>query len=150
VKWALAIVAMALLVVAATLRWLRGTPVTAPMAFVLMGLLVGPLVIDQLDLGSTSVVVRTLAEATLALVLFSDASRIDLRALRREYTVPLRLLGVGLPLTIGLGAMLGAVMLSRLTVLDAVALAVVLAPTDAALGAVVVNEPSLRCVSGRD
>jgi sodium/hydrogen antiporter len=42
---------------------------------------------------------RLLAEATLALVLFSDASRIDLRAWRDGYAVPARLVGVVLPLT---------------------------------------------------
>ena len=46
---------------------------------------------------------RVLAEATLALVLFADASRIDLGALRRTVGVPVRLLGLGLPLTIVLG-----------------------------------------------
>ena len=51
----------------------------------------------------TGAAVRTLAEATLAVVLFADASRIDLRTLRREYAVPARLLGIGLPLTIALG-----------------------------------------------
>ena len=68
------------------------------------GGLVGAEVLDGIDLSSTSSTVRVLAEATLALVLFSDASRIDLRQLRREVGVPLRLLGVGLPLTIALGA----------------------------------------------
>ena len=68
------------------------------------GGLVGPEVLDGIDLSSTSSTVRVLAEATLALVLFSDASRIDLRQLRREVGVPLRLLGVELPLTIALGA----------------------------------------------
>ena len=51
---------------------------------------------------------QTLAEATLALVLFCDASRIDLRQLRREVGVPVRLLGIGLPLTIALGAVAAA------------------------------------------
>ena len=64
--------------------------------------------------GSTSVrrseQIRILAELTLTLVLFADASRIDLSALRREYTVPARLLGIGLPLTILAGWALGVVM----------------------------------------
>ena len=47
---------------------------------------------------------NTVAEVTLTLVLFADASRISVRALRREYAVPLRLLGLGLPLTIAAGA----------------------------------------------
>ena len=52
------------------------------MVFVAVGLLVGPEVLDGIDLESSSGTVRTLAEATLALVLFCDASRIDLKLLR--------------------------------------------------------------------
>src|SRR6478735_9363627 len=98
-KWELAIVAAPVLVVAATSRRLTGTPVTTAMVFVAIGVLVGPLVIDGVAVAPGDAAVRTLAEATLAVVLFADASRIKLRALRSEFTVPLRLLGVGLPLT---------------------------------------------------
>ena len=84
---------------------------------------------------------RALAEATLALVLFSDASRIDFAALRREISVPLRLLGIGLPLTIGLGALAAAVIFDQMTFGEALILGVILAPTDAALGQAVVTEP---------
>ena len=111
------------------------------MVFVAVGLLVGPKVLGEIDLESSSGTVRTLAEATLALVLFCDASRIDPRLLRREAGVPLRLLGIGLPLTIALGALAAAVVLNQLTVEEAVILAVILAPTDAALGQAVVTEP---------
>jgi NhaP-type Na+/H+ or K+/H+ antiporter len=140
-EWALAIVALALLGVAAISVRLSGTPVTPAMVFVAVGLLVGPEVLGGIDLSSSSSTVRSLAEATLALVLFSDASRIDLGQLRREVGVPLRLLGVGLPLTIALGAVAAAVILGQLTVAEAVILAIVLAPTDAALGQAVVTEP---------
>ena len=99
-KWELAIVAAAVLLVAGVSRRLTDTPFTPAMAFVLIGLLVGPLVIDEVTVAPTGATVRTLAEATLAVVLFADASRIKLRVLRREYAVPLRLLGIGLPLTI--------------------------------------------------
>ena len=84
---------------------------------------------------------RALAEATLALVLFCDASRIDLGQLRREVAVPLRLLGFGLPLTIALGAVAATLIFGQLTVAEAMILAIVLAPTDAALGQAVVTEP---------
>ena len=84
-----------------------------------------------------------LAEATLTVVLFADASRIDMRTLRQEYAVPARLLGIGLPLTIALGALLAAVFFGGLSVPEALVLAVVLAPTDAALGQAVVTEPRL-------
>jgi sodium/hydrogen antiporter len=87
--------------------------------------------------------VRTLAEATLAVVLFADASRIKLRVLQREYAVPLRLLGVGLPLTIVAGALLAIAIFPHLNAAEAVVLAVLLAPTDAALGQAVVTEPRL-------
>ena len=113
------------------------------MAFLLIGLLVGPLVLDQVNPSATQGTVRTLAEATLAVVLFADASRIKLRVLKQEYAVPLRLLAIGLPLTIVLGAVLAALILPDLSVAEAVVLAVLLAPTDAALGQAVVTEPRL-------
>jgi NhaP-type Na+/H+ or K+/H+ antiporter len=64
--------------------------------------------------------VKTLAEATLAVVLFAGASRIKPCVLRREYAVPLRLLGVGLPLTIAIGAVLAAVIFDQLNLTEAV------------------------------
>jgi hypothetical protein len=67
-------------------------------------------VLGWLDLGIESGAVRVLAEATLTLVLFADASRIDLAALRREIALPARLLGIGLPLTIAVGTVIAAVL----------------------------------------
>src|SRR5205085_12376926 len=83
------------------------------------------------------------AEATLTVVLFSDASRIDLRSLRRDHVVPVRLLAIGLPLTIVAGAVAGIAVLGDLSVIEAVLLAIVLAPTDAALGQAVVTDPRI-------
>ena len=84
----LAIIAAALLAVAGVSCRLTDTAFTPAMAFVLIGLLVGPLVIDEVAVSPTSATVRTLAEMTLTIVLFADASRIKLRALRSEYGVP--------------------------------------------------------------
>jgi NhaP-type Na+/H+ or K+/H+ antiporter len=142
-KWSLALVALAVLAVAAVSRRLSGTPVTAAMVFVVIGVLIGPEVAGEVDPSPSGDAVRMLAEATLAVVLFADASRIRLDALRREYVVPLRLLGIGLPLTIALGAVLAAVILRQLTIAEALVLAVLLAPTDAALGQAVVTDPRL-------
>ena len=111
------------------------------MLFVGFGLLIGPEALDRIDVSSTSSAVRTLAEATLALVLFADSSRIDLRHLRRGADVPVRLLGIGLPLTIALGSAIAAVVFGQLSVEEAVVLGVALAPTDAALGQAVVVDP---------
>jgi sodium/hydrogen antiporter len=143
VKWELASIAAAVLLVAGVSRRLTDTPFTPAMAFVLIGLLLGPLVIGDVTVAPASSTVRTLAEATLAVVLFADASRIKLHVLRREYAVPLRLLGVGLPLTIIAGALLAIVIFPHLNAAEAVVLAVLLAPTDAALGQAVVTEPRL-------
>jgi NhaP-type Na+/H+ or K+/H+ antiporter len=142
-KWELAVIAATVLAVAAVSRRLTGTSVTPAMVFVAIGVLVGPLVLDGVTAAPMGAAVRTLAEATLAVVLFADAARIKARVLRREYAVPLRLLGVGLPLTIALGAVLAAVIFGQLNATEAIVLAILLAPTDAALGEAVVTEPRL-------
>ena len=139
--WSLTTVALALIAVAAVSKRLSGSPITPAMVFVSIGLLVGPKVLDEINIASTSSTERALAEATLALVLFSDASSINLGALRRGASLPLRLLGIGLPLTIALGALAAAVIFGELTFWEAVIIGVVLAPTDAALGQAVVTEP---------
>ncbi|HUA45227.1 MAG TPA: cation:proton antiporter [Solirubrobacteraceae bacterium] len=142
-KWELAIVAASLLATAGVSRRLTDTSVTPAMVFVLIGLIVGPLLADEVAPAPSSATVRALAEATLAVVLFADASRIKLRLLRREYAVPLRLLAVGLPLTIVAGALLAAALFGELNLPEVVVLGVLLAPTDAALGQAVVTEPRL-------
>ena len=142
-EWSLATIALGLLGVAAVSKRLSGSPVTPAMLFVAFGLLVGPKFIDGVDLESTGSTVRSLAEATLALVLFSDASRINLGELRREASVPARLLGFGLPLTILLGTAGAALIFGQITIGEAAILGVILAPTDAALGQAVVTEPQV-------
>jgi sodium/hydrogen antiporter len=141
VDWALTIVALVLIAVAAVSKRISGTPITPAILFVSIGLLVGPKVLDEIDISSTSETVRTLAEATLAFVLFSDSSRIDFGKLRRDLSLPVRLLGIGLPLTIAAGAVAGALIFDQLSLGEAAILAVILAPTDAALGQAVVTEP---------
>ena len=87
-EWALAIVALALLGVGAVSARLPGSPITPAMLFVTFGLLVGPAVLGGIDLSSVGSTVQMLANATLALVLFCDASRVHLRELRREVGLP--------------------------------------------------------------
>jgi NhaP-type Na+/H+ or K+/H+ antiporter len=139
----LVVVAAIVLAYAAVSRRLQGTPITAPIVFVTAGLVFGVEGLDWLHLTANQNTVSTLAEATLVVVLFTDASRIDLRALRSEFSVPARLLGIGLPLTIAAGALAGALVLHNVTLVEALVLAVVLAPTDAALGQAVVTDEAL-------
>ncbi len=122
---------------------LEGTMVTPPMVFVVLGLLFGGGSLASLGMDADQRVIHVLAELTLVLVLFGDAARIDLRVLREEFGLPVRLLGVGLPLTILAGALIGKLVLPNLTWLEAAALGAILAPTDAALGQAVVSAPSV-------
>ena len=142
-SWALATVAAVVLGYAAVSGRLGRSVITAPMVFVGAGLVFGVKGLDWLDFADGTTPVRLLAEVTLTLVLFADASRIDLAALRREYAVPARLLGIGLPLTIIAGAILAAAVLPDVTFVEACIVAIVLAPTDAALGQAVVTDPRL-------
>ncbi|MGD9571385.1 MAG: cation:proton antiporter [Thermoleophilia bacterium] len=133
-------IALLLLLYAAVSRRLTGSPVTPAIVFVVLGILVSDEALGWLDPGIESESVRLVAEATLTFVLFSDASRIDFGTLRREYAVPVRLLAIGLPLTIVAGALAGVAVLGELLLIEAIALAIVLAPTDAALGQAVVTD----------
>ena len=109
--------------------------VTAPITFVLAGVLLthGPLV--HLGVVPSRELVKALAEITLVLVLFSDASRVGLRDLRTDIGLCLRLLGVALPLTIGLGTLLALALFNGMSIWLALLVGAALAPTDAALGA---------------
>jgi sodium/hydrogen antiporter len=142
-QWALPTIALLLLGYGALSARLRATVVTQAMVFVAFGLLVGNRVLDLVDVDVANRFVRHLAEATLTLVLFTDAVRVNLGRLRRESLVPARLLGIGLPLTILVGTLVGLVLFPRLDVWTAAALATILAPTDAALGLPVVSNRRL-------
>jgi NhaP-type Na+/H+ or K+/H+ antiporter len=137
--WALATIAALLIAYATVSQRLQLLNVSGAMFFTTAGLLAGP-VLGLIDVQVQSELIKRLAEITLTLVLFADAARISLRALRHEYAVPLRLLGIGLPLTILAGTLVGAVVVPGITLAEALVLAVVLACTDAALGQAVVSD----------
>ncbi len=141
--WTLATVAAILLGYAAWSGWLRRTPVSAAIVFVTAGFIAGSHVLGLIGESAGESEIRLLAEATLTVVLFADASRIDMPALRREFLVPARLLGIGLPLTIALGGLLAGVMFGALSWPEALIIGVLLAPTDAALGQAVVTDARL-------
>ena len=104
--WELAAIAAVVLAYAAASRLLDRTPVTAAIFFVSCGFVLGDKGLGWIDLGAQSESVRLLAEVTLTLVLFADASRIRPGVrLRKEVDVPARLLGIGLPLTILVGTL---------------------------------------------
>src|SRR5690348_10109926 len=117
--------------------------VTAPIVFILAGLLLthGPLA--PLGFAPSNEVVKTLAEITLVLVLFSDASRVGLRDLRTDMGLCIRLLAIGLPLTIGLGTLVALPLVGTGDPWLALLVGAALAPTDAALGAGMMVNPAV-------
>jgi NhaP-type Na+/H+ or K+/H+ antiporter len=126
--WALAVIALVLMAYAAVSGRLASTPVSQAMVFVTVGLLVGNRVLELIEVEAASQFVRHLAEATLTLVLFTDAVRVNLGRLRRESLV---------------GTLAGLALLPGLDLWTAAALATMLAPTDAALGLPVVSNRRL-------
>ncbi len=140
--WELATIAFVLLAFSVVSRRLESSVVTPAIFFTSAGLLAGP-VLGLIDLRIGGEPVKLLAEATLTLVLFADASRISVPALRSEYSVPLRLLGIGLPLTILGGTLAGVAVLPGVSLVEALVLSVMLACTDAALGQAVVTDERL-------
>ena len=84
--------------------------------------------------------IHVLAELTLALLLFSDAARVNMSQLRRDIYFPARLLGIGLPLSVILGSLLAAWMFEDFSWALAGFVGATLAPTDAALSAQVIND----------
>lgn len=134
-------VAAFVLVYALVSRRLQTTPVTGPMIFVAAGILMGPTGFSLLDTRIDEGAVRVLAEATLLLLLFTDAIRIDVGRLRHQVALPARLLGIGLPLTIVAGTGVAVWFFGGFGVWEAALLAAILTPTDAALGQAVVSNP---------
>ncbi|MGY1802191.1 cation:proton antiporter [Blastococcus sp. SYSU D00922] len=120
---------------------LQRADLTAPMAFVAVGALLGATGV----VGSADVVpaLRPLVEITLVWVLFSDAARVPLGELRSDAARCVRLLAIGLPLTVLAGWGLAAWLVPGLGVWTALLLGAALAPTDAALGVPVVTDPAV-------
>lgn len=120
-------------------RW----SITMPMVFVAAGVLLGTSGFGLIQISPTTEGVRSLAETTLAILLFADASTLSFRNVEEDTLLPGRLLGVGLPLTIALGALLAFLLFPSHGVGFALLLAAILAPTDAALGLPIFTNPKV-------
>jgi NhaP-type Na+/H+ or K+/H+ antiporter len=137
---ALAVVVIAYTLVASKVdRWW----ITGPMVFVAAGAILGPDGLDVLPFALGNETIRTITELTLALLLFSDASTVQLEDVEGDAGLPRRLLFVGLPLTIVAGALLAYLMFPQIGWAAAALVATILAPTDAALGLAVVTNKSV-------
>ncbi len=139
----LTILALFVFVYSAIAGGVERTPVTGPIVFTAFGVALGPVGLGWLQLNLDQEGLRTLAELTLALVLFTDAANADLSVLGKSWRIPERLLGIGLPLTILLGFAFGVLLFPELGWFEIAILATMLAPTDAALGKAVVTNASV-------
>jgi len=136
---ALAFGAFALVAYAVISKRTADSVLTAPMWFAALGYLGALLLGEELDLHMQAEWVHLVAEIALVVVLFVDASQIDLARLRTQSSLPVRLLGIGLPLTIALGALVARFVLPEMSWWEAGLIASILAPTDAALGQAVIS-----------
>jgi NhaP-type Na+/H+ or K+/H+ antiporter len=126
---------------------LAGSVVSPAMVFAVSGLVLGvaggaDVEPHELESGALEAVLL-LANLALALLLFAGAATLGLRRLRSDSSLPDRLLGIGLPLTIGAGMLAALALFGKLDIWEMVLLAGLLAPTDAALAAPVVNDQRL-------
>ncbi len=135
----LAIIAGGLLLYSLVSGRLQGTILTAPLIFIVFGYTLGPggFNLAAVDVGHSAI--HVIAEFTLILVLFTDAARIDLNRVRKDHDLPVRMLLIGLPLTIVAGTFIAAWVFPAFSIWEAALLAALLAPTDAALGQAVVS-----------
>jgi NhaP-type Na+/H+ or K+/H+ antiporter len=133
-----AVLALLVVVYALTAARLNRLSVGPALFFVVTGMLASIGWTGSLPTVDAEVVLR-LVELTLALILFTDASTIDLVGLRREADLAVRLLSVGLLLSIGLGTLLAAFVFPELPIGVLLLVGAALAPTDAALGQPVVT-----------
>ena len=120
-------------------RRIERTVFTAPIIFTAagMGLYYLSPRVAEMEIHNETILV--IAELTLALLLFTDATRISLGKLLKETVIPARLLGIGMPLTILVGTIIAVLLLDGIPFWEAALLAVILAPTDASLGHIVVK-----------
>jgi len=101
--------------------------------FVLLGMALGPFGLNLLDAGPGTEGYTVLAQVALTVILFVQASRLDIGRVMRRGLLSFRLIVIGIPLTLMLGALTAALLLPVLPWWEAVCLAAVVAPTEVAL-----------------
>jgi len=135
----LAILALFVFIYSMVAGRVERSPISGPMVFVTAGFLMGPFGLGWFDGDAASGSLRTLADLTLALILFIDAANADMSILKRQFRIPSRMLLLGLPGAIALGFACAVLIFDRLSLFEAAILGTMLAATDAALGKAVIT-----------
>lgn len=130
----LAVLALMIFAAGALSARLQHWSITMAMVFVGVGLVLGPAVTGLLAISAEAEAMKALTELTLGLLLFADASTLNWQQVRHDARLPVRLLLIGLPLTVILGVVTARLVLPAYDWALAALLATILAPTDAALG----------------
>jgi sodium/hydrogen antiporter len=140
-----AILALALVVFAWAIlsEPLSAIDLSAPLFCLVAGFLLGNSSSGIVSVNIESSTVHELAEITLALLLFADASTVRIAAARRDVGLISRLLGIGLPLSILAGSAVALLLYPSLPIALIVLIGASLAPTDAALSASVIADERL-------
>ena len=120
------------------------SPITAPMFFMAVGILVSPLGLDLFHMDIAASSAQILAEITLIVILFVDASMIQVTRLKETLSgLPARLLGLGLPLTMLFGGLVAYLLFPTIDIWLIALVALILSPTDAALGQAIIKSPKI-------
>jgi len=139
----LAILALFIFIYSMVAGRVERSVISGPMVFVIVGFLVGPSGLAWLKGDASSDDLRTMADLTLALILFIDAANADMSVLKRQFRIPSRMLLIGLPGVIALGFGFAVLVFDDLTLYAAAILATMLAATDAALGKAVITNKAV-------
>ncbi|MFA9476577.1 MAG: cation:proton antiporter [Filomicrobium sp.] len=125
-------------------RWIELSVITLPMIFTGLGIALGGTGLDLVRLDVDNKFIHAFVEITLVLVLFSDASGVKRQNLSGgNVTIPVRMLLIGMPLTVALGTLVAMWVSPNQPWALALLVAAILTPTDAALGQSVVNNPNV-------
>ncbi|QYK01032.1 cation:proton antiporter [Shewanella psychrotolerans] len=124
-------------------KWLARFNISGPMMFTGLGLLLSPLGLHITQVQIDAEFVTILVEIALVFVLFSDAALLDLKLLKQSWKLPARLLFIGLPLTVVAGTFVAQQFFPDQPLTYLILLALLLTPTDAALGKAVVSDPKV-------
>lgn len=137
------IIALVILLYGYISKALSRLNISGPMVFTGFGLLLSPFGFNITQVEVNAEFVTIIVEIALVLVLFSDAALLDLKLLKQSWKIPARLLFIGLPITILAGTYAATLIFPGEPMTYLILLALLLTPTDAALGKAVVSDPKV-------
>jgi len=117
--------------------------ISGPMVFLIIGIFLSPLGLGVSTIDIDSNIIKTIAEIALVIVLFTDSSSINLKVFKKEWSIAARLLFIGLPLTIVFSSFSATLFFPNEPLINLLLMALILAPTDAALGKAVVSDTNV-------